>query len=60
MNVAEQIVDARHGQARDTAQRFRARSSPSCPDEAGARLFHDLASASFFMAQPHICQHLLF
>ena len=25
MNVAEQIVDARHGQAGDTAQRFHAR-----------------------------------
>ena len=60
MTVAEQIVDARHGQAGNTAQQFRARSSPSCPDEAGAGLLHDRAPASFFMAQPHICQHLLF
>ena len=60
MNVAEQIVDARHGQARDNGQRSHARSSPSCPDETGAGLLHDLAPASFFMVQPHICQHLLF
>ena len=32
MNVAEQIVDARHGQARDTGQRFRARRTVTPPE----------------------------
>ena len=32
MNVAEQIVDARHGQAGDTAQRFRTRRTVTPPE----------------------------